>query len=614
MPSPSPPPAPPGQESSARRLAPSQLSSALVQAELERLAASAAFSRSPRHLRFLRHLADAVLRGDTGRLREMALGVDVFYRSESRFDPRQDSIVRVEARRLRQKLARYYAQEGHDVRLVFVLPVGSYVLEIRHRLAVPPAERHRVSVGIYALAAEGQAPGMAALAPVLSTELVGALTRLNGLRVVALDGAAPSGDGTELQRTAQRVQVDSLVWGAMSRQAGQWRIELQLVRASDLVVAWQRQALADDAELLVGLEALARGIIAELHHESAQRQLQRITLSGSQPMLPGLAVGAPSPHTLERLALARVAMLSHSPDALRKASLLCEEAIAAAPHCAPAYALLAEALMGSVGLTALPSLPTMETARRAAQRAIDLDPGQSDAHGLLGQIHLTLDHDWARCEAAMLTALRLAPGSARVHARYGWLLMMNRRFDEAHASYAEARDLDPLSLRYRAHDALVTLYEGRWVAAAAGLEDVLEVDPDDLLARALRAALHLYVGELEDGLAAYMRLAEQFPKLSIGRCGLAQAHALRGDTAAARRELAQLQAIFEAGYLSPYQIAMVHARLGDCEATVHWLGESARLCDFNYACVAVDPAFYALHADAGYQQLLRTTGRAHLVS
>jgi hypothetical protein len=163
MPSPSPPPAPPGQESSARRLAPSQLSSALVQAELERLAASAAFSRSPRHLRFLRHLADAVLRGDTGRLREMALGVDVFYRSESRFDPRQDSIVRVEARRLRQKLARYYAQEGHDVRLVFVLPVGSYVLEIRHRLAVPPSERHRVSVGIYALSAEGQAPGMAAL-------------------------------------------------------------------------------------------------------------------------------------------------------------------------------------------------------------------------------------------------------------------------------------------------------------------------------------------------------------------------------------------------------------------------------------------------------------------
>jgi TolB-like protein/Flp pilus assembly protein TadD len=610
------PPAPPGQEPSARRLAPDQLSSALVHAELERLAASAAFSRSPRHLRFLRHLVDAVLRGDTGRLREMALGVDVFYRSESRFDPRQDSIVRVEARRLRQKLARYYAQEGQDVRLVFALPVGSYVLEIRHRAPVPPSERHRVSLGVYALSAEGLAPGMAALAPILSAELVGALSRLNGLRVVALAGVAPESDSGELQRTAMRIQVASLAWGTMSRQAGvgPWRLEMRLVRAADLRVTWQRETLADDAELMAALEALARGIIAELHREAAQHQLQRITLSGSHPMLPGLASGAPSAHTLERLALARVAMRGQSPENLRKASLLCEEALSAAPHCAPAYALLAETLLGSVGLTALPSLPTMETARRAAQRAIEIDPGLSDAHGLLGQIHLMLDHDWQRCEAAMLTALRLAPGSATVHARYGWLLMMNRRFDEAHASYAEARDLDPLSLRYRAHDALASLYEGHWEAAAAGLEDVLEVAPDDLVARALRAALHLYAGEVDAGLAAYTRLAEQFPKLSIGRCGLAQAHALRGDTVAARHELAHLQAIFELGYLSPYQIAMVHARLGDFEATMHWLGESARLCDFNYACVAVDPAFRALHGCAGFQQLLRATGRAHLVS
>ena len=85
------------------------LSRAQVDAELARLAASAAFARSPRHVRFLTHLAHATLSGDTGRLREMAVGVDVFYRSQSRFDPRRDSIVRAEARRLRQKLARFEA-------------------------------------------------------------------------------------------------------------------------------------------------------------------------------------------------------------------------------------------------------------------------------------------------------------------------------------------------------------------------------------------------------------------------------------------------------------------------------------------------------------------------
>ena len=78
---------------------------ALIEAELARVALSAPFRRSPRHMRFLRHLVLATLAGDDRQLREMTLGVDVFLRNAQRFDPRHDTIVRVEARRLRQKLA-----------------------------------------------------------------------------------------------------------------------------------------------------------------------------------------------------------------------------------------------------------------------------------------------------------------------------------------------------------------------------------------------------------------------------------------------------------------------------------------------------------------------------
>ena len=73
---------------------------ALIDAELARLAASALFRRSPRHLRFLRHLVQCSLNGEAARLREVVLGVEVFLRPAARFDPRQDSIVRVEAESL----------------------------------------------------------------------------------------------------------------------------------------------------------------------------------------------------------------------------------------------------------------------------------------------------------------------------------------------------------------------------------------------------------------------------------------------------------------------------------------------------------------------------------
>lgn len=600
-------PAPPG--------APAALSQALLETELERLAASAAFRQSPRHVRFLRHLVHATLAGDMARLREMALGVEVFYRPESRFDPRQDSIVRVEARRLRQKLARYYTDEGRQARLEFSLPVGQYAVMFRHRSPERAGDRHRVAVGVMGLTAVDDPPGLCALAATLTAELVGALTRLNGLRVVPLDPQAQAPSGPQIRRAGRRVNVTSVVHGVLRAGAdGQaLHIALQLTRVEDLHLLWARQVQADPADPIGALEPLARGVVAELHREAAEHQLQRITRSGSHPLLPGMGQGGPSRATLDRLSLARLAMRLNSPEGYHKAAALCEQAVADEPHYAPAFALLGDALMGGVGLTALPSLPTLESVRRAAVRCIELDPTLADPHDLLGQVHFTMDHDVPSALAELLHALRLAPASARVHARHGWVLMMNRRFAEARSSYAEARDLDPLSALYRVHDALITLYEKDWERAALELDAVLDVVPDHLVALALRAALCLYAGAVDEGLRRYEHLVQRFPKLSIGRCGLAQAHALAGDEASARRELDRLQAIYDAGAMSPYQLAMVQARLQAPEAAAHWLVESARLRDFNFVCVGVDPAFDSLRGREDFRLVLQANGMGHLV-
>jgi hypothetical protein len=134
------------------------------------------------------------------------------------------------------------------------------------------------------------------------------------------------------------------------------------------------------------------------------------------------------------------------------------------------------------------------------------------------------------------------------------------------------------------------------------------------VAGALRAALHLYAGEPEAGLAAYQRLHQHYPGLSIGRCGAAQAHALRGDEAAARHDLQLLLAQHEAGFVSPYQIAMVQARLGEETAALQWLGQAAQQVDFNFICVGVDPAFDNLRRSPGLQQLMQAHGLGHLVT
>lgn len=101
--------------------------------ELDAICASTAFRHSPQQQRFLRHLIARHGEGDQAALREIALAIDLFRRSASEFDPKKDPIVRVEARRLRERLTRYYALEGERAVIEIVVPIGSYVPVVRPR-------------------------------------------------------------------------------------------------------------------------------------------------------------------------------------------------------------------------------------------------------------------------------------------------------------------------------------------------------------------------------------------------------------------------------------------------------------------------------------------------
>lgn len=109
---------------------------ALIDRELERITGSRSFEQSRRHQRFLRHLVVQTMAGNTGALKEPLLAHDVFERRLDAFDPARDTIVRVEARRLRQRLERYYGGEGSNAALEIHLPVGSYVPMLRRRMHV----------------------------------------------------------------------------------------------------------------------------------------------------------------------------------------------------------------------------------------------------------------------------------------------------------------------------------------------------------------------------------------------------------------------------------------------------------------------------------------------
>jgi serine/threonine-protein kinase len=98
-----------------------------IQAQLELICSSPQFIKSERMNRFLRFVVEQALQGNGDDLKEYTIGVEVFDKDAS-FDPRIDNNVRTEARRLRAKLAEYYATYGLSDKVRIELPKGSYCL------------------------------------------------------------------------------------------------------------------------------------------------------------------------------------------------------------------------------------------------------------------------------------------------------------------------------------------------------------------------------------------------------------------------------------------------------------------------------------------------------
>ena len=126
----------------------SQISIGLAaqRAELEAVLRSKYFTRAPTLANLLSYLCEKLFAGEAHQIKEYSVGVEVFHRGPS-FDQDSDSIVRVEANRLRKRLAEYYAVEGASHRLRIVIPLGQYVPDFESVIPVGESETAKQGTG-----------------------------------------------------------------------------------------------------------------------------------------------------------------------------------------------------------------------------------------------------------------------------------------------------------------------------------------------------------------------------------------------------------------------------------------------------------------------------------
>ena len=213
-----------------------------VLAQVERIVNSPTFVNSERLCRFLRVTVERTLARETGRLKEYSIGRDVFDRDEN-YDPRIDSIVRVEARRLRTKLKAYYekAGEGDPIRIVFER--GSYVPTFRRReepgaaalvelpRAAPELDARAVAVMPFAnLSPEAD---QEYFCDGITDEIINTLAGIPDLKVIARTSMFHFRERTgDVREIGRKLGVGTIIEGTVRRSGNYLRISASVVDAA----------------------------------------------------------------------------------------------------------------------------------------------------------------------------------------------------------------------------------------------------------------------------------------------------------------------------------------------------------------------------------------------
>lgn len=433
--------------------------------QLERVLASPGFSRNERLSRFLRFVVEQHLTGRDAETKESLIAIEVLGRN-SDHDPKQDSIVRTEAARLRARLSEYYLGEGKSDPVVIELPKGGYVPVIRGepemtKSAAPaseganPARRRPWAVAALACLVVGltavgwwllhpqNAPIPIAVLPLvnlnqdpandyfadgLTSEIIRNLTIIEGLAVRSeASSFALKGRPQNTRAAGKQIEADYLVEGSVLRSGQQLRINIQLIRVRDDFPIWSGRYDHELVDIFAIQDEISRAIVNNLRLKLGRGRRRYETSTEAYDLyLRGRAMeielsGNPAP---------RIPLF--------------EQAIATDPSFAPAYARLAVAHLTLSGQRSNDAPGEVARMRAAAEKAIQLDPFSAESYVALGAA-FAREAQWDRAQKSFRRAIEIEPGLLESHGYFAmYYFLPLDRIEEAIRRLRIAEKSSPL--------------------------------------------------------------------------------------------------------------------------------------------------------------------------
>lgn len=448
------------------------------------------------------------------------------------------------------------------------------------------------SLAVLPLVNDGQDPAAEYLSDGITESLIHKLSRVRGLRVMSRHSVFHYKERPDAETVGRDLGVRAVLTGRVRLIDDAVLVSVELVDASDNSHLWGAQYNRELSDIVTMQEAIAHQIAELLKLNLTGADKQRLRAHPTE-----------NPKAYQLYLKGRYFWNKLTLEGIQTGLGFFKQAIEEDPGYALAYA----GLMDCYTYTHVPV-----EARKAAVKALELDPTLGEVHASLGFFKFLYDWDFSGAESELRTAIDLSPNYAQARHWYAIYLANMGRREEAIDQAMRARELDPLSPIMNQTAGNVLMLARDYDGAIDALLLTLELDPHFAAAHSVLGCIYGLKGMYEEALAQFEKaraLAGRHPGID------ASIKALEGWVFAAWGKRSDaMKAIEEVSNppsAPPYSIAAIYAALSENDQAFEWLDRAYHARSFQLVSLKVDPSFDSIRADVRFHDLLRRVGLAN---
>ena len=449
------------------------------------------------------------------------------------------------------------------------------------------------SIAVLPFENTGGDPDAEYLSDGITESLIGKLSRLPGLKVMARSTVFRyKGPDVDPLAAGKELNVGAVLTGRVAQRGGTLVIGAELVNVADGTQLWGEQFNRPVADIFAIQEDIAREIAGQLRLQLTPEEDSVLTERGTE-----------NTEAYQFYLQGRYHWNRRTETDLRKGLEYFERAVELDPNYALAHVGVAESYLVMKGWGFMQSSEAIPLVRAALERALALDDRLAAAHVGLASIK-ELEYDWAGAEQEYLRAFELNPNYASAHQWYGEFLAGQGRFEESIEALRRARELEPGSLIIQVTTMRPHYLQGEYERAIEIGNRVLELDPDFAPAHVSLGDIYAMQGRYEEAVREYATFdrLNRFPYVDVE--AYEAAFASGGWEGHLRESIRQMPVAVRAGAPVAYYLAVSYAMLGEDDKALDWLERAIEEREGFATQAKVDPWLRGLHGEPRFRELL----------